>query len=67
LDEDEVEQYQSKVQGDPVRMYLCQMGQVPLLTRDQAVAISKRREREELKGQDELVSIHLTPAGRAIR
>jgi RNA polymerase primary sigma factor len=74
LDADEVEQYQSKIQDelrepsggtseiieDPVRMYLGQMGQIPLLTRDQEVAISKRIEREELKAQDELFSIHLT-------
>jgi RNA polymerase primary sigma factor len=74
LDADEIEQYQSKIQDelkepsksasesieDPVRMYLRQMGQVPLLTRDQEVAISKRIEREELKAQDELFSIHLT-------
>jgi RNA polymerase primary sigma factor len=32
---------------DPVRMYLKQMGQVPLLTRDQEVAISKRIEEAE--------------------
>ncbi len=74
LDADEIEQHQNKIQEalkeaenntseiieDPVRMYLRQMGQVPLLTRDQEVAISKRIEREELKAQDELFSIHLT-------
>jgi RNA polymerase primary sigma factor len=32
---------------DPVRMYLRQMGQVPLLTREQEVAISKRIESAE--------------------
>jgi RNA polymerase primary sigma factor len=32
---------------DPVRMYLKQMGQVPLLTREQEVAISKRIERAD--------------------
>ncbi len=32
---------------DPVRMYLKQMGQVPLLTRDQEVEISKRIEEAE--------------------
>ena len=32
---------------DPVRMYLKQMGQVPLLTRDQEIAISKRVESSE--------------------
>lgn len=37
---------------DPVRMYLKQMGQVPLLTREQEVEISKRIEEAELKVQD---------------
>jgi RNA polymerase primary sigma factor len=32
---------------DPVRMYLRQMGQVPLLTRDQEIHISKRIEKAE--------------------
>jgi RNA polymerase primary sigma factor len=35
------------VLDDPVRMYLKQMGQVPLLTRDQEVDISKRIEEAE--------------------
>jgi RNA polymerase primary sigma factor len=34
---------------DPVRMYLKQMGQVPLLTREQEVEISKRIETAELQ------------------
>lgn len=33
---------------DPVRMYLRQMGQVPLLTRDQEIQISKRIEKAEI-------------------
>ncbi len=33
---------------DPVRMYLRQMGQVPLLTREQEIQISKRIERADL-------------------
>ena len=37
---------------DPVRMYLKQMGQVPLLTREQEVEISKRIEDAEIKVQD---------------
>jgi RNA polymerase primary sigma factor len=36
---------------DPVRMYLKQMGQVPLLTREQEVEISKRIEEAELQVQ----------------
>ena len=39
---------------DPVRMYLKQMGQVPLLTREQEVEISKRIEEAESKMQDVL-------------
>jgi RNA polymerase primary sigma factor len=39
---------------DPVRMYLKQMGQVPLLTREQEVEISKRIEDAELMVQKHL-------------
>jgi RNA polymerase primary sigma factor len=39
---------------DPVRMYLKQMGQVPLLTRDQEVQISKRIEEAEAMVQKRL-------------
>ncbi len=44
---------QSKIDvlDDPVRMYLKQMGQVPLLTREQEVEISKRIEEAEEKMQ----------------
>jgi len=37
---------------DPVRMYLKQMGQVPLLTREQEVEISKRIEDAEIQVQN---------------
>ncbi len=39
---------------DPVRMYLKQMGQVPLLTREQEVEISKRIEDAESRVQESL-------------
>ncbi|MFH1067070.1 MAG: RNA polymerase sigma factor RpoD [bacterium] len=39
---------------DPVRMYLKQMGQVPLLTREQEVEISKRIEEAEAQVQKHL-------------
>ena len=39
---------------DPVGMYLKQMGQVPLLTREQEVEISERIENAELKAQKAL-------------
>jgi len=39
---------------DPVRMYLKQMGQVPLLTREQEVEISKRIEDAEIAANTEL-------------
>lgn len=40
------------VLDDPVRMYLKQMGQVPLLTREQEVSISKRIEEAEINARD---------------
>lgn len=75
LDNEEVENYKQKLEAneeeqsraanadildDPVRMYLKQMGQVPLLTREQEVAISKRIEKAELKAMDLLFSVGLT-------
>jgi len=75
LDSDEVEHYKERLQkteedqlkasqtdilDDPVRMYLKQMGQVPLLTREEEVAISKRIEEAEKTAQKELFSIPLT-------
>jgi RNA polymerase primary sigma factor len=45
-DEDE-EKTRMDILDDPVRMYLKQMGQVPLLTREQEVEISKRIEDAE--------------------
>ena len=47
-------------QEDPVRMYLKQMGQVPLLSRDQEVNISKRVEKAEYAAQDKLFSVALS-------
>src|SRR5690348_16397471 len=49
LDEEEEEKPETKLDilDDPVRMYLKQMGQVPLLTREQEVEISKRIETAE--------------------
>jgi len=45
---------------DPVRMYLKQMGQVPLLSRDEEVSISKRIETAETKAAKALFSVALT-------
>lgn len=51
--EERVKQAQrSDVLDDPVRMYLKQMGQVPLLTREQEVEISKRIEEAEIKTRE---------------
>ncbi|MCX6338817.1 MAG: RNA polymerase sigma factor RpoD [Candidatus Aureabacteria bacterium] len=46
---------------DPVRMYLKQMGQVPLLTREQEVEISKRIEKSETQIKHILFSLGYTP------
>jgi RNA polymerase primary sigma factor len=49
-DEEEVKGDQKlDILDDPVRMYLKQMGQVPLLTREQEVEISKRIEDAEIE------------------
>ena len=53
-EEEETRTSQNDILDDPVRMYLKQMGQVPLLTREQEVEISKRIETAEAKAQDAL-------------
>ena len=58
--EEEVRNAQSDILDDPVRMYLKQMGQVPLLTREEEVAISKRIEEAENRAMDMLFSIAFT-------
>ncbi|MGO8680402.1 MAG: RNA polymerase sigma factor RpoD [Limisphaerales bacterium] len=47
--EEEDDKSRLDVLDDPVRMYLKQMGQVPLLTREQEVAICKRIEEAEAR------------------
>jgi len=46
-EEEEKPETRFEILDDPVRMYLKQMGQVPLLTREQEVQISKRIEEAE--------------------
>jgi len=53
-EEEESRTSQNDILDDPVRMYLKQMGQVPLLTREQEVEISKRIENAEAKAMDAL-------------
>jgi RNA polymerase primary sigma factor len=58
--------------GDPVRMYLREMGVVPLLTREREVAIAKRIERGQLLvlktiSRSPLVVKHLIGMGRELR
>jgi RNA polymerase primary sigma factor len=53
-EEEESRASNNDILDDPVRMYLKQMGQVPLLTREQEVEISKRIENAELKAQTAL-------------
>ncbi len=50
-DEEDDKEQKLDILDDPVRMYLKQMGQVPLLTREQEVEISKRIEDAELMVQ----------------
>jgi len=75
LDDEEVESFKTRMEetedrqvraiqsdtlDDPVRMYLKQMGQVPLLSREQEVAISKRIENAENKAVKALFGVALT-------
>ncbi|MDE3083869.1 MAG: RNA polymerase sigma factor RpoD [Verrucomicrobiota bacterium] len=53
-EEEESRSSQHDILDDPVRMYLKQMGQVPLLTREQEVEISKRIETAESRAQTAL-------------
>ena len=59
-EEKQVKASQNDNIDDPVRMYLKQMGQVPLLSRDQEVSISKRIETAENKASKALFSVALT-------
>src|SRR5471032_1583788 len=63
-EEEESRTSQNDILDDPVRMYLKQMGQVPLLTREQEVEISKRIENAELKAQE--VLFHASAIGAYI-
>lgn len=56
-EQDQLKSSQSDILDDPVRMYLKQMGQVPLLSREEEVAISKRIEQAEQTAHDELFSV----------
>ncbi|MBI5423484.1 MAG: sigma-70 family RNA polymerase sigma factor, partial [Opitutae bacterium] len=56
-EEEESRTSNNDILDDPVRMYLKQMGQVPLLTREQEVEISKRIETAEMNAQAALFAI----------
>ncbi|MBN1918483.1 MAG: RNA polymerase sigma factor RpoD [Verrucomicrobia bacterium] len=56
------EQEKLDVLDDPVRMYLKQMGQVPLLTREEEVEISQRIEQAELQIRECVSRFRLTPS-----
>ncbi len=62
-EEEEEEKPEAKLDilDDPVRMYLKQMGQVPLLTREQEVEISKRIEDAELMVQKHIQRFGFVP------
>jgi RNA polymerase primary sigma factor len=47
-EDDGIEEYGRSRMDDPVRMYLRQMGQIPLLTREQEIALAKRIEEAEV-------------------
>lgn len=61
--EEETKDQKLDILDDPVRMYLKQMGQVPLLTREQEVEISKRIEDAEIEVQKYLHLFGFTANG----
>ncbi|MGE9268698.1 MAG: sigma-70 factor domain-containing protein, partial [Verrucomicrobiales bacterium] len=61
--EGETKDQKLDILDDPVRMYLKQMGQVPLLTREQEVEISKRIEDAEIEVQKYLHLFGFTAQG----
>jgi RNA polymerase primary sigma factor len=61
--EEETKDQKLDILDDPVRMYLKQMGQVPLLTREQEVEISKRIEDAEIEVQKYLYLFGFTASG----
>jgi RNA polymerase primary sigma factor len=61
-EEDRTTEQRLDILDDPVRMYLKQMGQVPLLTREQEVEISKRIEDAEIEVQK-----HINKYGFTVR
>jgi RNA polymerase primary sigma factor len=61
--EEETKDQKLDILDDPVRMYLKQMGQVPLLTREQEVEISKRIEDAEIEVQKYLHLFGFTADG----
>ncbi len=62
MSEDEKTDAKLDILDDPVRMYLKQMGQVPLLTREQEVEISKR-----IEDAESMVQKHLNRFGFTAR
>lgn len=59
-EEENARSNQSDMLDDPVRMYLKQMGQVPLLSREEEVDISKRIETAESSALKIIYSVSLT-------
>ena len=59
-EEESARSNQSDMLDDPVRMYLKQMGQVPLLSREEEVEISKRIEVAEIAALKRIYSVSLT-------
>lgn len=59
-EEEQLKTAQGDILDDPVRMYLKQMGQVPLLTREQEVEISKRIEEAEKIATEEIYGVPIT-------
>ena len=65
-EDDKLKPAKMDILDDPVRMYLKQMGQVPLLTRDQEVALAQRIEKAEISVHKFLYKFWFTPKEAAL-
>ena len=54
---------EKKLNSDPIRMYLAQMAEIPLLTRAEEISLAKKIEVTRKRFRRTLLRVRLRPAG----